>query len=206
MIVSLPWRYTPETATPQAPAPIVVMALTRYTEPMITIICEICGRSFQVKNYRAKTARFCSQQCGGVWHAKNRLAQYKHTFTSENAPRRYGQVPPNAFQAGDTPWNKGKKGIHCSPDTEFKKGYISHKRVPVGTVRIYARKNRDDVRAFIKTAEPNTWKLRSVAIWEAVNGPIPRGKVIHHIDEDTLNDTIENLQLLSRAEHLKVHS
>ena len=26
------------------------------------------------------------------------------------------------FPKGSTPWNKGKKGIHLSPDTEFKKG------------------------------------------------------------------------------------
>jgi hypothetical protein len=36
--------------------------------------CEICGRAFAVKKSRLAVARFCSQQCGGAWHATTRLA------------------------------------------------------------------------------------------------------------------------------------
>lgn len=35
------------------------------------------------------------------------------------------QVNRTWFQKGLTPWNKGKKGIHFSPKTEFKKGQPS---------------------------------------------------------------------------------
>src|SRR5258708_4095523 len=43
------------------------------------------------------------------------------------------------------------------------------------------------------------------SIWELINGPIPDGFHIHHIDGNKLNNNIENLQCLSHAEHLSLH-
>ena len=43
-------------------------------------------------------------------------------------------------------------------------------------------------------------------VWEFYNGKIPKGYEIHHKDGDHSNNTIENLQCLSKAEHLKFHS
>jgi len=43
------------------------------------------------------------------------------------------------------------------------------------------------------------------AVWESVNGEIPSGKEIHHIDEDPGNNDIANLECLTRAEHLERH-
>ena len=43
--------------------------------------------------------------------------------------------------------------------------------------------------------------------WECENKrDIPKGFEIHHIDHDRLNNRVENLQLLSKDEHLKKHS
>lgn len=42
-------------------------------------------------------------------------------------------------------------------------------------------------------------------IWEKENGNIPEGYEIHHIDMDTTNNNIENLQLLTIQEHKKLH-
>lgn len=77
---------------------------------------------------------------------------------------------------------------------------------PVGSVRIRTRHKRDGVqRAYIKIAEPNTWILRARYVWENANGAIPSTMAIHHIDGDKLNDALENLELVSRAEHLEKH-
>ena len=37
--------------------------------------------------------------------------------------------------------------------------------------------------------------------WEAFNGPIPSDCVIHHIDGNTLNNNIANLECMQRSEH-----
>lgn len=55
---------------------------------------------------------------------------------------------------------------------------------------------------------------RAQAVWVQHNGPIPwpgigkhKGQFhVHHTNEDTLDDRIENLQLLSHSEHIRLHA
>jgi hypothetical protein len=42
-------------------------------------------------------------------------------------------------------------------------------------------------------------------VWEQTNGPIPKNMVIHHKDFNRGNWNLENLELLTRAEHMKLH-
>lgn len=42
-------------------------------------------------------------------------------------------------------------------------------------------------------------------LWEEHHGPIPPGHNIHHIDGNKSNNTIENLECLSVAEHMRMH-
>jgi hypothetical protein len=60
-------------------------------------------------------------------------------------------------------------------------------------------------RAWVKVAQPNKWKLRAVVNWESINGQVPRGKILHHKDRDTINDDPSNLEPKSRADHLAEH-
>jgi len=48
-------------------------------------------------------------------------------------------------------------------------------------------------------------KLNYRVEWEKINGPIPVGYVIHHINEDYRDDRLENLCLMTRAEHTRHH-
>ena len=43
-------------------------------------------------------------------------------------------------------------------------------------------------------------------VWEFHNGPIPKGYQVHHIDEDTGNNDITNLECLTFAEHRAKHA
>ena len=42
-------------------------------------------------------------------------------------------------------------------------------------------------------------------VWEQVNGPIPKNMIIHHKDFNRGNWSLDNLELLTRAEHMKRH-
>lgn len=44
------------------------------------------------------------------------------------------------------------------------------------------------------------------AVWMKVNGPIPKGYVIHHLDGDGHNNDISNLALMTRGEHTTLHA
>ena len=43
-------------------------------------------------------------------------------------------------------------------------------------------------------------------IWEKVNGKIPKGYDIHHIDHNKDNNDISNLELISSITHQKIHA
>ena len=69
-----------------------------------------------------------------------------------------------------------------------------------------AERSNDQGRVFVKCAD-GKWRRRAHLVWEATNGrSVPRGRLIHHIDEDPSNDAPANLQLVTRAEHAKIHA
>lgn len=136
------------------------------------------------KSKGKRRRRFCSTDC--VTKAKQA-----------------GLLAGGRFQEGHATWNKDMKGIHLSPASEFKPGRDNH-RANVGDTSIRTDKH-DKKRAWVKTAEPNVWRMRAVLVWESANGPLPVGKVVHHKDRDSLNDAPDNLQDLTRAEHLAEH-
>lgn len=52
------------------------------------------------------------------------------------------------------------------------------------------------------------WRATRAAarkLWLRKVGPIPLGHHIHHKDNDHTNNTIENLECLSIAKHMKIH-
>ena len=45
-----------------------------------------------------------------------------------------------------------------------------------------------------------------VYVWEYYNGKVPKGYEVHHIDGDKNNNNIENLMILTKSDHLKIHA
>lgn len=104
------------------------------------------------------------------------------------------------FVKGITPWNKGKKDFRPSPDTEFKSGdNHTGEKHPSWRGGEQFMKN-DCVYLWCGT---NKRKRRPRAIYEEHYGAIPKGMVIYHIDGDKENDSIENLEAITRGELLK---
>lgn len=42
-------------------------------------------------------------------------------------------------------------------------------------------------------------------VWECFNGKIPKDKILHHMDLNKLNNRLENFELLTNADHSKIH-
>ena len=112
------------------------------------------------------------------------------------------------FEKGNIPYNKGKHTLTVGrmSETQFKKGHLPHNAKPMGyeritrdgyiEVKIAERPNRE-------TGEKN-FKAKHHLVWEAVNGKIPKGHIVIFLDGNPLNCLIENLALVSRAEHLQL--
>lgn len=147
--------------------------------------CVECSATFKRDKSGDRPIRFCGNACYHKWQ--------------KNHPN------VGTFRAGQTVWNKGLAGIRLSPSTEFKKGCVSLRWVPVGTERVRRDKKTKTPRVYVKTAEPNIWALRAVLVWERQNGPAPNGMVIHHRDHDSMHDEPNNLVALTRSEHIAEH-
>lgn len=143
-----------------------------------TYPCCSCGKPVKRQPSHAKGQVFCSTDC----------------------------AEKTRFSKGAAPWNKGVKGLRYSPSTEFKKGPRPDKRAAIGTVSIRVHKRSKESRAWVKIANPDKWMLRARLVWITANGPIPRGYIIHHKDRDTLNDSLNNLELMTKSQHAIEHS
>lgn len=115
-----------------------------------------------------------------------------------------GRRPNGQYIKGYHSPGQFKPGERISPDTEFQSGHVPDNKLPCNSVTLRQRRF-DKVRAWVKTAEPNTWELRAVVVWKEAGGVIPEGFLLHHIDEDTLNDDLSNLALIARSAHPKLH-
>lgn len=122
---------------------------------------------------------------------KSQIAAYiknHHIYTG-----RTGQ-----FSKGHVPANKGKHPHHTGGEaTQFRPWHQPANHRPVGSERINSQGYAE-----VKVAEPKTWKMKHVLIWEAANGPVPDGHVVIFGDGNRLNFSLDNLVLISKRELL----
>lgn len=164
-------------------------------------VCEICEGAFTVPHYRRDRARFCSKSCRSAAIAREHLNKGRKPWAARNLDG-HRHKSSSRFQEGHKPWNAGMKGLHLSPETEWKPGRESDRRLPFGTVTIRTDK-AGKPRAWVKT--PDGWVPRAQAAYIAKYGAIPNGRVLHHSDGDTLNDRPSNLVPVTRPEHIAEH-
>ena len=107
-----------------------------------------------------------------------------------------------SFKKGNVPWNKGKKGIHLSPETEFKPGHNIGKKSNKWKGGI--QKPKSDCTHLY--SGPNKRVRRPVFVWEQRYGKIPKGWCVIHLDKNKDNDEIDNLMIVPRAILMKINS
>lgn len=108
------------------------------------------------------------------------------------------------FQKGHTPFNKGLKGYMGANKTSFKKGSIPPNTRKAGSISMRKDKNENSY-MHIKVSEPNRWQMLHVYIWENKHGKIPKGYCVIFKDKNTLNVSLSNLMLVSRAELVRLN-
>ncbi len=107
------------------------------------------------------------------------------------------------FVKGNIPFNRGRKGTHFSPATEFKKGNIPGNTKYDGAIAIRHShfKRGGPPYKWIRVSKAK-WKMLHVYNWEKANGKVPSGYIVVFKDKDTMNCDIQNLELITREEHL----
>ena len=156
----------------------------QYTEQEISFIREgLPGRS-----HRAFTEMF-NQRFG--------LALSVSQVTAAAKNRKINNGLDGRIKPGNVPPNKGKRGISYPgmEATQFKRGQLPFNYMPVGSERVNGDGYTD-----VKIADPRTWKAKHVLMWEAENGPVPKGHKLVFGDGDKRNITLENILLVTNAE------
>lgn len=122
--------------------------------------------------------------------------------------RRGGNVGAEfRFKPGQATWNKGMKGLNLGGvATQFKKGTRNGRALkiyqPIGAERIskdgYLERKVNDDMPFQKR-----WRAVHILVWEAANGPLPKGHAICFKDGNKANRDLANLELVSRADLMR---
>ncbi len=112
------------------------------------------------------------------------------------------------FEKGNIPHNKGKHHptVGRMAETQYKKGNLPHNTKPIGYERI-SRDGYVEVKIAMRPGDVpdgHNFVGKHRLVWEAANGPIPKGHKVIFLDGDKLNYALENLALVTNAEHLEL--
>jgi HNH endonuclease len=116
------------------------------------------------------------------------------------------------FPKGHVPFNKGKKwddymseaGKQAMQATIFKKGNLPHTNTFDGNITIRLD-NKGRLYKHIRLSKA-VWQKYHQYIWEQENGKIPNGMLVVFKDKNSMNCSIENLELITRKENMARNS
>lgn len=114
----------------------------------------------------------------------------------------YMQAAGGRFQPGLVPWNKDKHvpARGRAVETQFKPGNRPHTWRPIGSERIadgvLQRKMTDT------GCTRRDWVPVHRLLWEAHNGPVPKGHIVVFRNGDRTDIRLENLELITRRENM----
>lgn len=132
-----------------------------------------------------------------IYNRANKLGLHKDqewlmSYYKEN----YKGHERTQFQKGMKSWNKGMKGLQIGgKETQFKKGQAPHNTKPIGY-----RSFRD---GYLVEKMEKGFEFVHVLLWKQHNGEIPKGMFVVFKDRNKNNITIDNLEIITRVEHMR---
>lgn len=188
---------------------------------MIEKKCELCGKPFMT--YPSIHRRFCSRKCATTKNWENReradmvklVCRYCHKefeLPASETRVKEGKVHYCSMECRDNARRSGKnvKCLQCGKDfystrikfcsrecaCEYKKAHYQHKEyMENGYVVRY--QNGYNKKGNVKVHR---------AVMEAhIGRRLSEDEIVHHIDGDKTNNSIDNLVIMSRSEHSSLH-
>lgn len=163
---------------------------------------------FLIENYPHKSTEFIAKQLSRtVCQVYNKAyglglkktEQYMNELLSIEAERLKNYGKKTRFKKGNKSWNEGTKGVMKANSGSFKNGHIPATIKPVGSRRI------DKDGHFVEKQPDGSWIKIQYVIWEKVNGKVPDGYVLRFKDGNPKNLHIDNLQVITKAENMKLN-
>ena len=145
--------------------------------------CEVCKRVFYPRTTQIKAGqgRFCSHQCLGVAYRGENNPMFGKQITTEQQEKRKRTLAANGTLLSGERHRSWKGGVIKRPD-----GYRA-----------------------IRTSQMNggsAYTLEHRAVVERHLGrQLSPEEIVHHKNGDKTDNRLENLEVLSRADHNRVH-
>ena len=167
----------------------------------VEIVCLSCKNIFKVSPYQ-KNNKFCNKECKKIY-LKSVGTLFK-CLNCDNEKRR-------------TRVKQKYCNAKCQMNYEYKNG-IRDKKEITKVANEFMRKKFTEK---FDTGTYNKWlgkrgyyvislqgkrKYEHHYIWEKINDVIPKGHVIHHKNHNKLDNDIDNLELMTSKDHLKLHA
>lgn len=168
-------------------------------------------RSLYPDHSTAAIAKRVGHSLSATYRWAHKLGLYKtQAYLDGNCRLQPGSTIGAAvrFRKGHVPANKGTRRPGWAPgrmaETQFKKGGRSANYLPIGTVKVDAdgylrRKIADGAGGF---GNYRVWEFVHRRAWEDAHGPIPKGHRIWWKDRNHSNCSLDNLEMLTDAEHM----
>jgi hypothetical protein len=171
--------------------------------------------NFNAHKYTPEEVRFLKKNVKGrtmdelaeIFNKRFRLKLSAAKIRAATHNRKLWNGRDTRFKKGHVPSNKGKKG-YCARGSEkgwFKKGQRPSDWRPVGSERVnvdgYVEIKVSDISSPDAKIRQRNWKMKHVVIWEAANGPVPKGNMIIFLNGNKLDMALKNLMMISRQAH-----
>ena len=157
-----------------------------------SVSCEQCGVAFTplLKDVARGQGRFCTKSCSATWSA---LRRTPHPQTA--ASRAKTAAAKRAQWADPTSGMRRSRPTFAGPGAIGWKGGVVRNK---GRVMVY---HPDHPRAWT-----TGYVYRAILVAEATLGrPVLRDEIVHHQNEVKDDDRPENLVVMTRGEHIRLH-
>jgi hypothetical protein len=159
------------------------VGINRTNEKRRHGICPICGKEFRLKRMSTK---YCSNKCSSL--SRTTRKQIKCSYCEKEIIRPQCHI---------------RDINYCSKECQGK--YISKNKIGKNSIRWKGGISNSSGYISIRTNKGGYKQQHRTVMENFIGRKLSSNELIHHIDQNKKNNSIENLMIVTRSEHAAIH-